>query len=83
MVILYATQFKKTLKTNADAVCRMVDGKPQLLKDVFDELSINPYDLSVDLLDCHADSNVYHRYELTFHQNNWIEIFFISFEFAI
>ena len=44
-------------------MCRVVDGKPQLLKDVFDELNINPYDLSVDLLDCHADSNVYHRYE--------------------
>lgn len=57
---------KKTLKTNADAVCRVVDGKPQLLKDVFDELSINPYDLSVDLLDCHADSNVYHRFDLEF-----------------
>jgi len=54
---------KKTLKTNADAVCRVVDGKPQLLKDVFGELNINPYDLSVDLLDCHADSNVYHRFD--------------------
>ena len=52
---------EKTLKTNADVVCRVGDGKPKLLKDVFDELSINPYDLSVDLLDCHADSNVYHR----------------------
>ena len=43
-------------------MCREVNGQPQLLKDVFDEMSINAYDLSVDLLDCHADSNVYHRF---------------------
>ena len=62
---------KKTLKTNADAVCRVVDGRPQLLKDVFDELNINPYDLSVDLLDCHADSNVYHRLDFLLVSNFW------------
>lgn len=53
-------------------MCRVVDGKPQLLKDVFDELNINPYDLSVDLLDCHADSNVYHRYK------NPQKVFYVS-----
>lgn len=52
---------KKTLKTDADVICREKDGHPQLLKEVFDQMRINAYDLSVDLLDCHADSNVYHR----------------------
>lgn len=52
---------KKTLKTDADVICREKDGEPQLLKEVFDQMRINAYDLSVDLLDCHADSNVYHR----------------------
>ena len=53
---------KKSLKNDADVVCRSVDGKGETLKDVFDQMNINAYDLSVDLLDCHADSNVYHRY---------------------
>ena len=53
---------KKTLKTDADVICREKDGQPQLLKEVFDQMRINAYDLSVDLLDCHADANVYHRY---------------------
>jgi AMP deaminase len=54
---------KKSLKNDADIVCRSVDGKGETLKDVFDQMNINAYDLSVDLLDCHADSNVYHRFD--------------------
>ena len=56
---------KKTLKQHGDVICREAEGKPQKLKDVYDELGITAYDLSVDLLDCHADANVYHRYVIT------------------
>ena len=39
------------------------NGSQMKLKDVFNQFGISAYDLSVDLLDCHADSNVYHRFD--------------------
>ncbi|CAG5111632.1 Oidioi.mRNA.OKI2018_I69.chr2.g5916.t2.cds [Oikopleura dioica] len=51
---------KKTLKTDADLVVTK-DGKK--LSEVFNQIGISAYDLSVDLLDCHADTNVYHRFD--------------------
>src|SRR5688572_15282221 len=46
---------KKTLKNHPDEkVCLGEDGQPMTLKDVFESLKLTAYDLTVDMLDCHA-----------------------------
>ncbi|XP_057301542.1 AMP deaminase 2-like isoform X2 [Hydractinia symbiolongicarpus] len=54
---------KKKVKAHGDDVVDMVDGKPVTLSDMFKELNLNPYDLSVDKLDMHADHNTFHRFD--------------------
>lgn len=55
---------KKTLKSNKDdTVCKGDDGKPMTLEQVFQSLNISAYDLSVDMLDVHADRNTFHRFD--------------------
>lgn len=55
---------KKTLKSNKDdVVCKGDDGKPMTLAQVFRSLKITAYDLSVDMLDVHADRNTFHRFD--------------------
>ena len=36
---------KRTIREDADTVCRYVDGKPQTLRDMFNELGVSAYDL--------------------------------------
>lgn len=43
-------------------VCKK-DGKTLTLNEVFKSLDMNAYDLTVDSLDCHADKNIYHRFD--------------------
>ncbi|KAK6620282.1 hypothetical protein RUM44_006683 [Polyplax serrata] len=51
---------KKTLKNNADEV---VTSNQMTLKQVFESLNLTAYDLTVDMLDVHADRNTFHRFD--------------------
>ncbi|PAV57211.1 hypothetical protein WR25_11452 [Diploscapter pachys] len=54
---------KKKIKTEANTVV-MVKGKQNItMKDVFKGMGIDAYDLSVDMLDVHADRNTFHRFD--------------------
>jgi len=54
---------KKTLKTDGDVpVCKAGD-KQMTLKEVFESLNLTAYDLTVDMLDVHADRNTFHRFD--------------------
>lgn len=55
---------KKTLKSSKDdIVCKNSDGEEMTLEQVFKSLAITSYDLSVDMLDVHADRNTFHRFD--------------------
>eukprot|EP01027_Heterolobosea_sp_BB2_P017564 GEZU01024866.1.p1 GENE.GEZU01024866.1~~GEZU01024866.1.p1 ORF type:complete len:611 (+),score=171.38 GEZU01024866.1:138-1970(+) len=54
---------KKKLRTAANEVVIFRDGKHLTLKQVFESLNLTSYDLSVDTLDVHADSNTFHRFD--------------------
>ena len=52
---------KKTLKNEGELpVCRAGD-KVMNLAEVFDSMNLTAYDLTVDMLDVHADRNTFHR----------------------
>lgn len=54
---------KKMMKMHAeDHVCKVGD-KLMTLQEVFSALNITAYDLSVDMLDVHADRNTFHRFD--------------------
>jgi len=53
---------KKAMKTNPDeVVCSADGGKELTLDEVFKSMNLTAYDLSVDMLDMHADRNTFHR----------------------
>jgi len=55
---------KKAVKTQPDEyVCMDKNKKLMTLKEVFDSLNLTAYDLSVDMLDVHADRNTFHRFD--------------------
>lgn len=55
---------KKTLKSSKnDLVCLDSNKKPMTLEAVFKSLNLSAYDLSVDMLDVHADRNTFHRFD--------------------
>jgi len=55
---------KRTMRVNAqDAVCKTRDNKEMTLQEVFKSLNLTAYDLSVDMLDVHADRNTFHRFD--------------------
>ncbi|CAG2121804.1 unnamed protein product, partial [Medioppia subpectinata] len=55
---------KKTIKTRKDdRVCLDENGRPLTLEQVFNILQLTSYDLSVDMLDVHADRNTFHRFD--------------------
>ncbi|GFS38292.1 AMP deaminase 2 [Nephila pilipes] len=54
---------KKSMKVHSDDVVQVKNGKTRTLKEVFEDLNINTYDLSVDMLDVHADRNTFHRFD--------------------
>ncbi|CAL8111590.1 unnamed protein product [Orchesella dallaii] len=55
---------KKTLKNHSEEyVCNDESGKPMTLNQVFESLNLTAYDLSVDMLDVHADRNTFHRFD--------------------
>ncbi|XP_011347725.1 AMP deaminase 2 isoform X4 [Ooceraea biroi] len=55
---------KKTLKNHADEVvtCSKT-GETMTLREVFQSMNLTTYDLSVDMLDVHADRNTFHRFD--------------------
>ncbi|XP_065167724.1 AMP deaminase 2 isoform X3 [Atheta coriaria] len=54
---------KKTLKNHADEVVTNNNGKKMTLKEVFQSMNLTTYDLTVDMLDVHADRNTFHRFD--------------------
>ncbi|KAH9419109.1 AMP deaminase 3 [Dermatophagoides pteronyssinus] len=54
---------KKTIKTRRNDFVCIENGKPLTLEQVFDSLNLTSYDLSVDMLDVHADRNTFHRFD--------------------
>ncbi|XP_077297777.1 AMP deaminase isoform X3 [Arctopsyche grandis] len=54
---------KKTLKNHADEVVTCQRGAPMTLKEVFQSMNLTTYDLTVDMLDVHADRNTFHRFD--------------------
>ncbi|XP_055336913.1 AMP deaminase 2-like isoform X2 [Paramacrobiotus metropolitanus] len=56
---------KKTMKTSPlDAVCLdPATGRPLTLAEVFARMQLTTYDLTVDMLDVHADRNAFHRFD--------------------
>uniref|UniRef100_T1IRU9 AMP deaminase 2 n=1 Tax=Strigamia maritima TaxID=126957 RepID=T1IRU9_STRMM len=54
---------KKTMKEHEHDIVCYLKGQPTKLKDVFGALRLTAYDLSVDMLDMHADRNTFHRFD--------------------
>ncbi|XP_061100488.1 AMP deaminase 3 isoform X2 [Conger conger] len=54
---------KTTCKTEADRVVLEKKGQKMTLKEVFEKLSMDPYDLTVDSLDVHAGRQTFHRFD--------------------
>ncbi|XP_059224044.1 AMP deaminase 2 isoform X2 [Stomoxys calcitrans] len=54
---------KKTLKKNANEVVTVTKGQEMTLAQVFQSMNLTTYDLTVDMLDVHADRNTFHRFD--------------------
>ncbi|XP_006642559.3 AMP deaminase 3 isoform X2 [Lepisosteus oculatus] len=54
---------QSTYKNDADKVVMEKGGKKLTLKQVFDNLHMDPYDLTVDSLDVHAGRQTFHRFD--------------------
>lgn len=54
---------KKTLKNNSDEIVTVSRGQPMTLQQVFQSMNLTTYDLTVDMLDVHADRNTFHRFD--------------------
>lgn len=54
---------KKTLKNHANDIVCEEKGRKMTLNQIFQLLNVNAYDLSVDMLDVHADRNTFHRFD--------------------
>lgn len=54
---------KKSLKTDGDIPVIKAGNGTMTLKQVFESMNLTPYDLTIDMLDCHADRNTFHRFD--------------------
>uniref|UniRef100_A0A1B0A2Z0 AMP deaminase n=1 Tax=Glossina pallidipes TaxID=7398 RepID=A0A1B0A2Z0_GLOPL len=54
---------KKTLKNYANEVVTVTKGQQMTLSEVFRSMNLTTYDLTVDMLDVHADRNTFHRFD--------------------
>ncbi|KAF2354251.1 AMP deaminase [Trinorchestia longiramus] len=55
---------KKAMKNHPDeVVCEGPNKKEMTLAEVFASMNLTAYDLSVDMLDMHADRNTFHRFD--------------------
>ncbi|KAH0620889.1 hypothetical protein JD844_021769 [Phrynosoma platyrhinos] len=54
---------KHTYQTESNRIVGERKGKKMTLKQVFESLHMDPYDLTVDSLDVHADRQTFHRFD--------------------
>jgi len=54
---------KKTLKKHKDEVVTKTKDGEMTLRQVFQSMNLTSYDLTVDMLDVHADRNTFHRFD--------------------
>uniref|UniRef100_A0A8C5WI11 AMP deaminase n=2 Tax=Leptobrachium leishanense TaxID=445787 RepID=A0A8C5WI11_9ANUR len=54
---------KHTYRTESDRVVTEKNGKKMTLKELFESLHMDPYDLTVDSLDVHAGRQTFHRFD--------------------
>uniref|UniRef100_A0A672PMM0 AMP deaminase n=1 Tax=Sinocyclocheilus grahami TaxID=75366 RepID=A0A672PMM0_SINGR len=54
---------KCAMKKYPDEIVHMEGGRGQTLMEVFENMNLTAYDLSVDTLDMHADRNTFHRFD--------------------
>ncbi|CAI9554876.1 unnamed protein product [Staurois parvus] len=54
---------KRAMKKNNEEIVFEEGGKEQTLHQVFQNMNLKAYDLSVDTLDVHADRNTFHRFD--------------------
>ncbi|XP_073792964.1 AMP deaminase 2 isoform X6 [Danio rerio] len=54
---------KRAMKKYPDEIVHIENGRGQTLMDVFENMNLTAYDLSVDTLDMHADRNTFHRFD--------------------
>lgn len=54
---------KKTLKNHKDEVVTKGEKGAMTLEEVFQSMNLTAYDLTVDMLDVHADRNTFHRFD--------------------
>lgn len=54
---------KRAMKKNLEDIVLEEGGKEQTLRQVFQNMNLTAYDLSVDTLDMHADRNTFHRFD--------------------
>ncbi|TRY86024.1 hypothetical protein DNTS_029359 [Danionella cerebrum] len=54
---------KRAMKKNSDEIVHLERGREQTLMEVFENMNLTAYDLSVDTLDMHADRNTFHRFD--------------------
>ncbi|CAG0883500.1 unnamed protein product [Darwinula stevensoni] len=54
---------KKAMRRSSDQKVCFVQGKELTLQEMFESLGISAYDLSVDMLDVHADRGTFHRFD--------------------
>uniref|UniRef100_A0A8B9GQW2 AMP deaminase n=1 Tax=Astyanax mexicanus TaxID=7994 RepID=A0A8B9GQW2_ASTMX len=54
---------KRAMKKYPEEIVHMEGGRGQTLMDVFENMNLTAYDLSVDTLDMHADRNTFHRFD--------------------
>jgi len=54
---------KKSLKIDSECPVVKVGQGTMTLKQVFESMNLTPYDLTIDMLDCHADRNTFHRFD--------------------
>ncbi|XP_042217847.1 AMP deaminase 2-like isoform X3 [Homarus americanus] len=54
---------KKAVKTQPDEIVCCNKGETMSLTQVFASMNLTAYDLSVDMLDVHADRNTFHRFD--------------------
>ncbi|XP_055840719.1 AMP deaminase 2 isoform X2 [Episyrphus balteatus] len=54
---------KRAIKKSANEVVTITKGQPMTLAQVFQSMNLTTYDLTVDMLDVHADRNTFHRFD--------------------
>ncbi|XP_059424856.1 AMP deaminase 2-like [Carassius carassius] len=54
---------KSSVKKYPDEIVRVQDGRGQTMMEVFENMNLTAYDLSVDTLEMHADRNTFHRFD--------------------